>query len=203
MKLPFSYKQHVFSSVLAASFIGHIALIGAGSFFSPSPQYAVEQAPSSMEVVILNEREVRKDERKKENVMSLKDPDTLAPEIHKKKDQRIEKELVRKPIYIPPVKGAVTQTKPAYLKNPAPVYPNYAREQGWEGMVVLKVLVSEHGGVDQIEVYQSSGYKILDESALKTIQTWQFLPARVGTMSFSSWIKIPVRFVLVEENENI
>ena len=68
MKLPFSYKQHTFSSILVGSFLGHMALIGAGSFFSPSPQYAVEQAPSSMEVVIVNEREVKEE---KEQIQSL------------------------------------------------------------------------------------------------------------------------------------
>ncbi|MBI4395309.1 MAG: energy transducer TonB [Candidatus Omnitrophica bacterium] len=196
MKLPFSYKQHVFNSILVSSFIGHVTLIGFGSFFSPSPEYAVEQAPSSMEVVILNQRDIKKEKQKIEAVMTLKNLDT-SPEIQKKEQPR--KELIKKAVYIPPVKGAVTQTKPAYLKNPSPIYPNRAREQGWQGVVVLKVLVSENGGVDQIKIYKSSGYGILDESALKTIRTWQFLPARVGIMSFSSWIKIPVRFLLTEK----
>ncbi|MBI4372759.1 MAG: TonB family protein [Candidatus Omnitrophica bacterium] len=195
--LPFSYKQHIFGAILTVSALGHLSVIGLGSFFSPSPEYAVEQAPSSMEVVILNEREIKKEKQKTEEVMVLKNLN-VSPEIQKIKE-RPKIELIKKAVYIPPVKGAVTQTKPAYLKNPAPVYPNRAREQGWKGVVILKVLVSEKGQVEQIEIHKSSGYIILDESALKTIKTWQFLPARMGAMSFSSWIKIPVRFVLTEK----
>ncbi len=197
MKLPFSYKQHIFGAILTVSALGHLSVIGLGSFFSPSPEYAVEQAPSSMEVVILNEREIKKEKQKTEEVMVLKNLN-VSPEIQKIKE-RPKIELIKKAVYIPPVKGAVTQTKPAYLKNPAPVYPNRAREQGWKGVVILKVLVSEKGQVEQIEIHKSSGYIILDESALKTIKTWRFLPARMGAMSFSSWIKIPVRFVLTEK----
>ena len=69
MKLPFSYKQHVFSSILFASFLGHMVLIGAGSSLSPSPQYAVEQAPSSMEVVLLTEPKIKQKKPKpKKNI---------------------------------------------------------------------------------------------------------------------------------------
>jgi periplasmic protein TonB len=178
-----------------------MALIGAGSFFSPSPQYAVEQAPSSMEVVIVNEREVKEEkEQIPEEIISVKDPAVQAPQVVKEKKKELQEKKLTKPIYIPPVKGALTEAKPAYFKNPAPLYPNYAREQGWEGIVFLKVLVNSDGTVGEIGVEKSSGYKILDESALKTINTWQFLPARVGAMSFSSWIKIPVRFILTEES---
>jgi len=201
MRTPFSYKQHVFGSILVSSFLGHVVLIGAGSFFSPSPQYAVEQAPNSMEVVIVNEREAKEEKKQiPEEIISVQDPTINdVPIVKKEKEPR--KEPPKKSIYIPPLKGAVTEAKPAYLKNPAPIYPNYAREREWEGVVFLKVFVNSGGTVDEIEVEKSSGYKILDESALKTIQTWQFLPARAGSMSFSSWIKIPVRFILTEESK--
>src|SRR3989338_5004573 len=150
MKLPFSYKHQVFGSILAASFIGHLTFISFGSFFSPSPQYAVEEAPSSMEVMIINEREVKEEKKQiPEEVVSVKDLTVQASEIVKEKKKEEEEKKLRKPIYIPPVKGALAEAKPAYFKNPAPVYPNYAREQGWKGVVVLKVLVNEYGAVSQ------------------------------------------------------
>ena len=198
MKLPFSYKQHVFSSILFASFLGHMVLIGAGSSLSPSPQYAVEQAPSSMEVVLLTERKVKEKQPEPEKIIAIKDPSAQAFKLLKEKEKEIKKQE-QKPVYVPPIQGAVTEVKPAYLKNPAPVYPEYARTQGWEGSVLLKVFVNTDGTVGQIVVDRSSGHKILDGAALKTVKTWQFLPARMGKLSFSSWIKIPIRFRLVEE----
>jgi protein TonB len=87
------------------------------------------------------------------------------------------------------------------LKNPAPIFPEYARTRGWEGTVILSVLVGSDGKVQKITVERSSKHQILDESALKTVRKWQFKPAQVGNLVFASWIKVPVRFVLVETNE--
>ena len=201
MKVPFSYTQHVFQSILFVSFVSHAVVLGFGSIFAPSPQYAVEQAPSSMEVIIVNEHKIKEETKEiPKEVISVDDPALLVSEVAREEKKERQEEKLKEPIYIPSVKGAVAEAKPAYIKNPAPIYPEYARRQGWEGVVFLKVLVHADGTVGEIEVFQSSGYQILDESAFKTVRTWQFLPARVGGLSFSSWVKIPVRFLLVEES---
>lgn len=197
MKVPFSYKQHIFGSVLIASTMGHLAFFAAGGFITPSPQYAVEKAPSSMEVVILKEPEKKAPEIKTEKVMTVQEPRSI--KVSQKKDEKPALKPPEKNVFIPPVKGAQAESKPAYLKNPAPVYPNRARERGWEGVVNLEVFVGSDGLVHHIRVGESSGYGILDDSALRTVRTWRFRPARVGNLSFSSWIRIPVRFLLVED----
>src|SRR3989338_2862847 len=70
--------------------------------------------------------------------------------------------------------GAMAETKPNYLKNPAPPYPWEAREKGWQGVVILKIDVDKSGNPTKIEKEKSSGHDVLDESALKTIRRWRF-----------------------------
>lgn len=192
MKLP----QSFFTPILFVSVLGHALVFVGGGFLSLSPQFGVQQAPSSMEVVISKvepekSREVIPDQllttlELSEQTVMVKKPEALREETPK----------ASKPVYIPPVHGALNQTKPAFLKNPAPRYPEYARMQGWEGVVFLRVLVKSDGAVGDVVVEQSSGYKVLDDSAVKTVRTWQFLPVCVGSATFSSQIKIPVRFSL-------
>lgn len=68
------------------------------------------------------------------------------------------------------------------------VYPRLARRQGWQGLVMLGFQVDNVGSIQNIHIKQSSGYAILDDSAIaalnkigkiglyKTVflnQTWQ------------------------------
>ncbi len=197
MKVPFSYKQHFFQSVLWTSLLGHAVLFGAGNFWAPTPQYAVERGPASMEVIISPQPRL-KAKPKPEDSKVISAENEAPKKVIQKEKQKLEEEN-QKPIHVPARRGALTEAKPAYLKNPSPVYPEYARERGWEGIVMLKVLVGSDGKVQKIRVERSSGHQILDDSAFKTVRQWQFKPAQVGNMTFSSWIKIPVRFVLVEK----
>ncbi len=196
MKIPYSYRQHFFSGILSASVIGHVVVLGAASILNPVPQYAVEHGPSSMEVVLIKEP-IKQEKKEKIEKLFLAERNLIQEPVKKEKS---EEKRIDKSVYIPPAKGALNEPKPNYLKNPAPTYPELARERGWEGTVVLRVLVGENGSVKRIRVHKSSGYDILDQSALKTVQKWQFLPARMKTVTFTSWIKIPIRFLLTEES---
>ena len=85
--------------------------------------------------------------------------------------------------------------------NPAPRYPSIAKRSGWEGTVWLKVAVNSKGFVDQVKINESSGYKCLDRSALKTVQEWQFEPAKNKERNKSAIVVVPVEFKLVNHNE--
>ncbi|NNL76679.1 MAG: TonB family protein, partial [Desulfobacterales bacterium] len=52
--------------------------------------------------------------------------------------------------------------RPRYKQNTSPPYPRKARRLGYEGIVLLKVLIDENGRVDQLTVLESSGHAILD-----------------------------------------
>jgi protein TonB len=62
--------------------------------------------------------------------------------------------------------------------------------------VTLRVLVNPEGLPDEIELRRSSGSSILDQSALKAVQAWRFVPARRSTTAVASWVEVPVHFRL-------
>ncbi|MGA3281124.1 MAG: energy transducer TonB [Smithella sp.] len=101
----------------------------------------------------------------------------------------------------PSLQGAgETVTSPkfgvAYLNNPKPVYPAFARRMGMEGTVMLKVLVSCQGISLKIEVAHSSGHEILDKAAADAVRNWHFVPAKRGNSPIEEWVQVPVAFHL-------
>jgi protein TonB len=83
-----------------------------------------------------------------------------------------------------------------YLHNPAPPYPPLARRMNEQGRVVLRVLVNADGFVEQVELRTSSGSSRLDQSALETVRTWKFVPARRGNSPVAAWVLVPISFSL-------
>jgi periplasmic protein TonB len=80
--------------------------------------------------------------------------------------------------------------------NPEPNYPEIAKRRGYEGLVVLTVLVSDSGHVGKIDLRESSGYDVLDTSAADAVRRWTFIPAKRNGQAVSSWVVVPIRFVL-------
>ena len=48
-------------------------------------------------------------------------------------------------------------------------YPEIARQRGWEGRVLLAMNVASDGQLQQIRITRSSGFAILDDSALQSL----------------------------------
>ena len=84
----------------------------------------------------------------------------------------------------------------AYLNNPAPVYPKMSRRQGEQGRVMLKVLVSENGTAEQVQLDTSSGYEKLDQAAIEAVKKWSFVPAKRSNQAISAYVLVPVKFSL-------
>jgi periplasmic protein TonB len=86
--------------------------------------------------------------------------------------------------------------RPLYQLNPKPSYPQIARRRGWQGVVLLMVLVSMDGVAEQVSIHESSGYTILDDAALKVVQHWKFLPGIQDGVVTAMEVVVPVHFVL-------
>jgi protein TonB len=92
--------------------------------------------------------------------------------------------------------GIMRATPLGYGENPPMPYPRSARRRGWEGEVLLKVAVSAHGRVLAVHIEQSSGYGILDDTALEAVSEWRFRPARVNGSTRPDTVIVPILFRL-------
>ncbi|WP_079230118.1 energy transducer TonB [Pseudomonas putida] len=98
----------------------------------------------------------------------------------------------------PPAPAPVTppSANAAYLKNPAPEYPQMAQRRGWEGTVLLRVEVLPSGKPGQIQIQKSSGRDALDAAALAAVKRWSFVPAKQGDVAQAGWVSVPIDFKL-------
>ncbi|MEW6186021.1 MAG: energy transducer TonB [Thermodesulfobacteriota bacterium] len=85
---------------------------------------------------------------------------------------------------------------PRYDQNRSPYYPAAARDQGWQGTVLLKVNVLKDGSVGSLALQRSSGYPVLDRSALKAVRDWKFIPAKKEGQPVEMEVQVPVKFRL-------
>lgn len=87
-------------------------------------------------------------------------------------------------------------TLPDYTFNPRPAYPRAARRMRAQGLVVLRVAVSADGRAEEVTVFKSSGFRVLDDSARTAVHRWRFKPAIRDGRRVESAVEVPIRFVL-------
>ena len=73
-------------------------------------------------------------------------------------------------------------------ERPHPPYPKIALDQGQQGTVVLRMTVDEAGTVTSIEIARSSGFPILDRSALDFVRRHWIIPAGTGNRIYEATI---------------
>ena len=84
----------------------------------------------------------------------------------------------------------------AYLNNPAPSYPVFAKRAREQGKVFLRVQVDASGQVTAIDIHRSSGSERLDKAALAAVRRWRFAPARSGERAVAGVALVPINFSL-------
>jgi len=94
------------------------------------------------------------------------------------------------------IRGIVTPVKP--LNTERPPYPRRARESGWQGRVILQLSITPQGRVMTAAIHESSGYSLLDNSAIQAAKNWTFEPAKNGGFPVPSTVNIPIQFDLVQ-----
>jgi protein TonB len=77
-----------------------------------------------------------------------------------------------------------------------PKYPRGARRRGEEGMVKLSVGVDVFGAVSGVSITLSSGFKELDEAAVKAVKKALFTPASADGRSVDSTVALTFVFKL-------
>lgn len=80
--------------------------------------------------------------------------------------------------------------------NRKPPYPRLSRSNEEQGTVVLRVLVKADGTAGAVEIKNSSGYPLLDESARSTVQGWRFKPATADGRPVAEWYQLAIPFTL-------
>ena len=164
-------------------------------FFAPiarTPAFLqVQEIPGSIEVSLAAPREQPSPQKPKTNspVQEVKASEQ-APSPIEENDATETKQ--------PDRRGDSSLAIPYQKGNPKPPYPALARRRGYEGKVWLEMEVLASGKVGKIWVTKSSGYDILDRSALKTVKDWRFFPAQFAGVPVKSTAIVPITFKLKE-----
>jgi protein TonB len=77
-------------------------------------------------------------------------------------------------------------------------YPEWARRRGWQGRVVLRIFVTAHGRVGRVVTVRRSEHDLLNRTAVRIARWLRFKPARRNGRAIESWIRVPVKYVIVD-----
>jgi TonB family protein len=78
-------------------------------------------------------------------------------------------------------------------------YPAEASSSGLSGIVGLIIDIDADGRVTNVLLTRSSGYRLLDQSAVETAATWQFRPIPEGAVGIPIQINYRVEDGALEE----
>ena len=73
-------------------------------------------------------------------------------------------------------------------------YPLELWDQGIEGRSVLRVRVTDRGGVDSVVILESSGHAAFDSAAVRGVRALRFTPTRRDGKAIEAWAQVPVQF---------
>lgn len=84
---------------------------------------------------------------------------------------------------------------PKFHQQVRPSYPGLARRRGKEGMVLLRLSISETGQLSHVEVLEDPGHGF-SEAAVEAVRASSFSPARHNGRPVAVKAILPVRFTL-------
>jgi periplasmic protein TonB len=90
--------------------------------------------------------------------------------------------------------------EPTVLQRVLPSYPATSIRLREEGVAIVLVRVDDRGRVRDTKLARTSGFKRLDEAAIRGVAKWKFAPAPAGTRSADAWGQFELRFNLFNLN---
>ncbi len=84
---------------------------------------------------------------------------------------------------------------PAFRRQAVPVYPALAKRRNKEGVVLLRLSISETGQLTRLEVLEDPGYGF-SEAAQEAVRNSSFTPARHNGKPVAVRAVLPIRFAL-------
>ena len=186
----FNY-NHVFLAVIA-SVVAHIIFVGIYLNKGNAPIYidngiqAFDRPRISLSLSAM--KPVKK------TVPKIEEANPIPAEVQKEEAAKVTEEFA----YDTKTQEAIPVVENATFKGERspPLYPKRALMLKQEGVVLLKVLVGINGGINDIQIITSSGYTILDKSAINAVRKWKFEPSNINGKPSLSWVKVPVEFVI-------
>ena len=162
-----------------------LLFIVSGTLFVKTARFNVQPVPQSTTVELI------------ETIPPQPVIENMAPPKPVEKHVEIKK---TQPLKIQKIESQVIRVKanPDYFQNPAPEYPELAKQMQQEGLVLLSVDVDRTGYPLKIEMIKSSGFPLLDQAALKAVRHWKFQPGSIGNVPIESTVNVPIRFRLVK-----
>ena len=133
--------------------------------------------------------------------------DTTKP-VQKTPEEKISKKIVtetKKPVVKPLAKPVATENSPTKVadnsQNTKPITAENAQAASGRAspQIAHKAQIDMYGKISNVEVIVSSGYKVLDEAAIKWFRELSFKPASDGTNPVNSTVSQTITFDL---NEN-
>lgn len=102
------------------------------------------------------------------------------------------------PVAAPPEDRSVPKLVSAveYVREPVPRYPPQSRRLREQGLVVLRVVIDEHGTASSIEIETSSGHARLDDAAREAVLRAAFRPYLEDGEPRRALVLIPIEFAL-------
>ncbi|UCE64323.1 MAG: energy transducer TonB [Nitrospirota bacterium] len=97
---------------------------------------------------------------------------------------------------LPPGGQTVPRSKVGIVRFVKPLYPSVAKDAGWEGTVIVRVLVQTNGLPGEVTIKKSSGHSILDKAAKEAVHQWRFKPEKDGNIPIKKYVDIPLKFEL-------
>ncbi len=108
-------------------------------------------------------------------------------------DPMVEGDLEGRPLYRYVEEGKITE--PERIDGPNPRYPEQARKEGINGVVVMEAVIGEDGSVREVEVVKSNAH-VLSEAAIEAVEQWTFVPATLEGVPVAVRYLLTVKFNL-------